>query len=190
MAAFAALAAKPSHAAVTIGSNLADDANEYLNCGGTSSCTVRQRNLPASATASGGLVAPIDGVVVRWRIRVGDNTGPVALRIIRFSVFPIGNTGAGTGPTEYPALNQISTYDVRLPISGGNDVLPGDQVGIDCCIANFYAFHRFSFGSGWTFDDWRPPLVDNAQPRRPDESFGDVGLLINADIEPDCDADG
>ena len=90
-----AASAKPSHAAVTIGSNLADDANEYLNCGGTSSCTVRQRNLPASSTASGGLVAPIDGVVVRWRIRVGDNTGPVALRIIRFSVFPIGNTGAG-----------------------------------------------------------------------------------------------
>src|SRR5512144_2623057 len=114
LAATLALAAPAAASgAVTIGSNLADDANEYLNCGGTSSCTVRQRNLPASATASGGLVAPIAGVVVRWRIRVGQNTGPVALRIIRFFVFPIGNTGVGTGPTEYPALNQISTYDVR-----------------------------------------------------------------------------
>lgn len=178
--------------AVTIGSalTLQDDANEYLNCGGNPPCTVRQNDLAASSTASGGLVAPMDGVVVRWRIKVGSSTGPVALRVIRFSAFPRGNTGVGTGPTVTPPLNQTTTYDVRLPISGGNGVTPGDQVGIDCCFTNFYVFHDFSFGSGWNINVWGPALVDNAPPRTANDTFHDVELLINADIEADADLDG
>ena len=93
-------------------------------------------------------MSPIDGVVVRWRIKVGSQTGPVALRIIRFSVFPRGSTAVGTGPTVYPALGQISTYDVRLPISGGNDVIPGDQVGIDCCGPGADVTAGFNFFNG------------------------------------------
>ena len=66
--------------AVTIGSNLAGPANYTIGCAG-SGCTAAQQALPASATAPGGLVAPRDGVVVRWRIKVGSQTTPVALRV-------------------------------------------------------------------------------------------------------------
>ena len=193
LAATLALAAPAAASgAVTIGSNLEAGAFSSIRCP-NEPCTLRQSDLPTSATASGGLVSPIDGVVVRWRIKVGPSSGPVALRVIRFSVFPRGSTGVGTGPTEYPAPNQISTYDVRLPISGGNEVIPGDQVGIDCCgsadvTAGFNFFN--ALGTGALLAGWTPVLVDNAQARTPNISNNDFKLLINADIEPDCDADG
>jgi hypothetical protein len=62
--------------AVTIGSNLVGAADGGIACG-NDPCTVSQGDLLTSATASGGLVAPSGGVVVRWRIKVGPQTTPV-----------------------------------------------------------------------------------------------------------------
>jgi hypothetical protein len=181
--------------AVTIGSNLAGAADGEIGCG-NNTCTVSQRDLLVSATASGGLVAPSNGVVVRWRIKVGGiHTFPVALRVIRQVVlsnpgFPplSGSSGAGTGPTEpAPPLDQISTYEVRLPI------LAGDSIGIDCCAAGtgFVGFGGFHLNSpGGLVDTWNPALADGGKPRSPTNSFNDYELLVNADIEPDCDSDG
>jgi hypothetical protein len=71
----------PASAAVTIGSNLNGVAAGETTCG--SGCTYAHGALPPASTASGGLLAPIDGVVVLWRIKVGASATPVALRITR-----------------------------------------------------------------------------------------------------------
>ena len=172
--------------AVTIGNNLTSDVDARVGCAG-SACTVTAAALPASATAAGGLVSPIDGVVVRWRIKVGlaPDITPVALRIIRRPRLPFSAaaTGGGTGPTvPNPVANQISTFDVRLPIFTGN------SVGIDCC-ADPGLLSAFQITSGAILDGWNPPLVDNAPPRAPMTS-NNYELLVNADVEPDCDSDG
>ena len=53
-------------AATTIGSNLAGSATSSIACG--ESCTIAHQTLPMAYQAPGGVLAPIDGVVVRWRI--------------------------------------------------------------------------------------------------------------------------
>jgi hypothetical protein len=130
-------------------------------------------------------VAPSSGVVVRWRIKVGAPTAPVALRVIR-RPRPLSQakTGGGTGPTVTPPTNQTKTYDVRLPIFAGN------AVGIDYPPAGMFPFAGFSGTSGASLARWQPALVDNDPPRVPTNSFSDIELLVNADIEPDADADG
>jgi hypothetical protein len=169
--------------AVTIGSNLAGAANGSVGCSLNELCTVSQGDLLVSATAPGGLVAPSNGVVVRWRVKVGQTTNPVALRVIRRSPLSEMSTGAGTGPTDTPPANQTTTYEVRLPI------LAGDRVGIDCCPGG-PGFTGFSFSSGARLVGWNPVLVDNADFRSANFGFNDSQLLVNADVEPDCDGDG
>ena len=56
--------------AVTIGSDLEGIPNSgHFGCAG--GCTLAHDALPQSSLASGGLLAPSDGVVVRWRIKRG-----------------------------------------------------------------------------------------------------------------------
>jgi hypothetical protein len=167
-------------AATTIGSNLAGSPNSGIAC--PLGCTASDNTaVPTLAQAAGGLLAPSDGVVVRWRIKVGAGTGPVALRITR-----PGNsdtrTGAGTGPVENPPANTTTTYDVRLPIQAG------DAVGLDCCLGSTTTNFFTNFGSGLTMDRWSPPLQDGAAPTA--ASSNSFGLLVNADIEADADHDG
>src|SRR5215211_9194751 len=83
LAAGAAMAVAPgsANAEVTIGSNLAAAPTGSLLI--AAGVTVSQHALPAGSTAPGGLVAPSDGVVVRWRIEVAEDVTPVALRITR-----------------------------------------------------------------------------------------------------------
>lgn len=177
-----ALAAPASStAAVTVGSNLEGNPNVGLVCV-AAQCTASQATLPATSTAPGGLVAPIDGIVVRWRIKVGaSEVAPVALRITRPGDSS-SRTGAGTGPTETPPANTTSTYEIRLPIRAG------DGIGIDCCLTSdvYYAFANTTDSS---FLVWNPPLQNDAAPRPNDDSFP-YEVLVNVDIEPDCDNDG
>jgi RTX calcium-binding nonapeptide repeat (4 copies) len=179
-----ALAAPASASgAVTIGSSLVAPVNVTRGCG-AGPCTNTQRSLPASATASGGLRAPIDGVVVRWRIKFGATPTPVTLRIVR-QLDPLSDamTGAGTGDEVTPGANQITPFDTRLPI------LAGDRLGLDCCTGvSLQASSTAAMGTA-PVSVWIPPLIDNDPPR----SAGgpsDEQLLLNADIEADCDHDG
>jgi Ca2+-binding RTX toxin-like protein len=171
---------------VTIGSNLAAAPGGGL-CGGAAAvCTISQQDQLLSATAPGGLVAPSDGVVVRWRIKVGTISTPVALRVLFKPKAPISQavTGGGTGPTvPAPPTNQISTYEVRLPISTGN------FIGIDCCGAGIVPAVA-NTGQTATFNTWNPRLADFATPARSADFTFFGQLLVNADIEPDCDGDG
>jgi hypothetical protein len=166
-----------ARAATTIGSNLA--ASPTSSFGGTSTVTVSHSGLPMASQAPGGDLAPSDGIVVRWRIKVGSVTSPAALRIIRPGS-PGLATGAGTGPTVTPPANETTSYDVRLPIQAG------DALGLDCCanpnFANFFA----TTAPGTS--NWSPRLQDGET--RPFGVFGPAELLINADIEADADHDG
>jgi hypothetical protein len=168
-------------AATTIGSNLAGTPASSHDCSMLASCTDSHLDLPASHIASGGLFAPSDGVVVRWRIKVGSETTPVALRITRPGQSDT-RTGAGTGPAVIPATNQISTYDVRLPIQ------VGDALGVDCCGTGPL---RAYDGIPEAFTGrWIPRLQDGEPPRAAQFPPADHELLVNADVEPDADCDG
>jgi hypothetical protein len=109
------LAGAPSgaSAATTIGSNL----NEYaaFGFGCIPNCTVSHSALPAASQAAGGVLAPQDGIVVRWRVKIGTASPPLALRITRPGTTDT-RTGAGTGPIVPVPANQTSTFEVRLPI--------------------------------------------------------------------------
>ena len=169
----------PASGVMTIGSNLAGDPGISFGCP-PNTCTFAHQALPSASTAPGGVLAPSDGVVVRWRIKVGDLTGPAALRVTR-----PGNSdaraGVATGPTVTPASNSISAFDVRLPIEAG------DALGVDCCSVS--RLHAGVATPGASVLTWNPPLQDNDAARLGDP-FNNLELLINADIEPDADTDG
>lgn len=177
-----AVSASSASAAVTIGSNLA---NELTGLGTNASpcpCTLAQNSLPAAATAAGGLTAPITGIVVRWRVRSESAPAQLALRITRPVVdLPSSRTGAGTGPTVSPEPSATSTFPARLPIQAG------DGVGVDVGATGDVPYRFRSSAEALGF---KPPLEDdpNAEPAPAADS--DRELMINADIEPDDDADG
>lgn len=163
-------------AATTIGSNLNASASFGFAC--IPNCTVSHSSLPAASQAAGGLLAPQDGVVVRWRVKVGTATPPLALRITR-----PGNsntrTGAGTGPTVPVSANQTSTFEARLPIQAGN------AIGLDCCAND--PTYAFATTTDAVTLRWLSFLVDGGLART--GSAEDRELLLNADIEPDADHD-
>ena len=114
----------PAGAAVTIGSNLAREPDSAANY--SPRPTFSNVSLASDRQAPGGVSSPVNGTVVRWRIRVGDSTRVTNLRIIR----PLGGglfTGAGTSPSVLPPINATTSYDVQLPIR------IGDYIGLDCC---------------------------------------------------------
>jgi hypothetical protein len=164
--------------AVTIGSNLEAAPTRTLLCSGAP-CTTSHIALPPSNIAPAGLTTPIDGVVVRWRIKTENDVTPVALRITRPGI-GAARTGAGTGPTVTPAANAISTFEIRLPIG------EGDAIGIDCCDDDFLDAYADTPGAHYSF--WNPRLEDGALLRVVSPQAQE--LLINADVEPDCDGDG
>jgi len=172
-AAIVLLAAAPAGAATTIGSDLASAPTATLGC--TGGCTFSQRSIPGRQ-----VTAPTDGVIVRWRIRVGSSSTAqlVKLRVIRGT----GAASMGVGSSQgepVPAAAGIYTFDTRLP------VIAGDFIGIDCCVNP--AGGTFVNTSAGASDRWDPPLGDG-ETRAP--STDDYEIMVNADIEPDCDSDG
>ena len=168
-------AALPASAsgAVTIGSDLAATPDGVGSCS-PDPCTSAHQVLPPSSTASGGLLAPSDGVVVRWRIKVGQLAAPVALRITRPGDSET-RAGVATGATRNPGPNQVSVFDARLPIDAG------DALGIDHPDTTAFASTAGAIGAFWN-----PPLGGAARTGLPEN----LELLVNADIEPDADGDG
>jgi hypothetical protein len=179
----------PGAGAFTMGSNLARDPDVSIQSTGSTQLTVFNPVLSAGLRVggqSGTYFSPVDGTIVRWRIRTGDtDTGPVALRIIRGAVSPnitVARTGAGTSSTVTPALGAISTYDVQMRIHRG------DAIGVDCCwpdLGQFFATspdpaHEIAQLAIWG----DPPLADGGPLRSVDDQDF-LELAVNADIEPD-----
>jgi hypothetical protein len=183
----AALAiASPAPAATTVGSNLLGKANVSIACGlagqPNSICTVGQTTMPDRPT-----VSSVDGVIVRWRIRSASG-GTVRLRVIR----PAGGgqfEGAGTSDAgqltsaSSPGQDQTYTFNTRLPVQ------QGDFIGLDRQRRVGAIYHGRSGQGGYGLIRFDSPLP-NGDSRGPDGESSGAELLLNADIEPDQDADG
>ena len=183
-------ASAPASAAVTVGSNLSDPQNSET-C--FTQCTAVQQSLRPASIAPSGLTSPTNGVVVRWRVKLGNFNACVSaatgrLRVIR------GNLGITGGPIESLLLPAgTHTFPARLPVS------VGDRIGIDGSVTCSspppgsglpLVYYDMNPGSG-VVDYWSPPLAD-AEVRAPAQLGGvnSFELLVNADIEADADHDG
>jgi hypothetical protein len=169
-----AVSVPPAGAVVTIGSNLArqpDISSDY-----TPRPTFTNISLASTRQAPGGLSSPVNGTVVRWRIRVGDSSRGTNLRIIR----PLGGglfAGAGTSATELPPLNATTFYDVQLPIQ------IGDYVGLDCCNPGAPGAEFFVTANATIRNEWQPILANGGSGRAP-SGTNPYEIALNADINP------
>jgi hypothetical protein len=166
------LSVSPAGAMVTIGSNLGREPDSSANY--SPRPTFSNVALARSLQAPGGLSSPLNGTVVRWRIRVGDSTRPTNLRIIR----PLGGgffTAAGTSASVTPPINATSSYATDLLIR------IGDYIGIDCCSPGPPGAEFFKSGVPAIRDEWQPSLADGG-PRRPPSSANLYEVALNADI--------
>jgi hypothetical protein len=161
-----------ARATVTIGSNLAREPNSTASY--SPRPTLSNTSLASDLQAPGGLSSPINGTVVRWRIRVGDFTQATNLRIIR----PLGGglfTGAGTSATVIPPIHATTTFDVSLPIR------IGDYIGIDCCNPLAGESDFFRTGVPAIRSEWQPSLADGGARRAPSRT-NLYEIALNADI--------
>jgi hypothetical protein len=176
--AFALAIPEEGSAATTIGAVLTGSAGN-LNCAGVVTCTASNTSLPPGFQAPGGLVAPADGVVVRWRVLASTTVTPLTLRVLR-----PGNsatrTGAGTGQPETPVASTTSTFAARLPIKAG------DGIGVDGGLIPIVPSTAAASSHFWH----SPPLADGGPPRAGLAGPASFQFAINADIEADSDHDG
>jgi hypothetical protein len=171
-----AASVSPAGAAVTIGSDLARVPNSAANY--SPRPTFSNVSLAADRQASGGLASPVNGTVVRWRLRVGDSTRVTNLRIVR----PMGRgvfTGAGTSPSVTPPIHATTSYGVQLPIR------IGDYIGLDCCNPAIFAPDAEFFVTGTTAirNEWQPGLADGGQGRAPLRT-NPYEIALNAEVNP------
>jgi hypothetical protein len=163
----------PARAAVTIGSNLArepDVSSDY-----SPRPTFSNVSLASDRQAPGGLFSPVNGTVVRWRIRAGDLTGATNFRIIR----SLGGglfTAGGTSASVTPPIHATTSYDVELPIQ------IGDYIGLDCCLDPGSA-EFFVSGGAAIRNEWQPSLADGG-PGRASSNTHPYEVALSAEIKP------
>jgi len=84
---------------------------------------------PLALSGSGLVRSPVDGRIVRWRVRDASNMPGYAIRVLRSGPEELEFTGAGTSASETPLTNGvgsgIETFETNLPIRAG------DYVGLD-----------------------------------------------------------
>jgi hypothetical protein len=160
------LAPPGARADVTIGSDLSETADKVVCPAGTG-CTYVQTSVSLAPLA----VSPIDGRIVRWRLKSGAAAGPVKLRVLSSSAPEY--TGAGSSASVMVARG-VNTFTTNLRIKAGQTIALDDASG-----GLFFAEppDAVSF-----LQDWSPPLADG-ETRVPDNAeFFD--LLLNADVAP------
>jgi len=150
-------------------------------------CTVGQDDLIGGHPAAGGLVAPFDGVIVRWAVLSGPalpGTGSVelALRAVSGPGY-LERGGQVELPPSLPGTVVPHTFPERMPIS------VGQPIGLTITIANRntqmagapIAFREAGIGtiSVWSGEPFKSIWSTEAG----------AELLLNADIEPDADHD-
>src|ERR1044072_7773325 len=149
-------------------------------------CTVGPRTLLVDHTASDGLVAPFDGVVVRWSVTSGkalSGTGAVKLALRTMSgpgylakgpevELPTGSPGSRYSFSERMSVSAGQPLGLKISIEKRNTQEAGAPIGF-----RGIGVGEITIGSGeptesiWTSEE-------------------DVELLLNAEIEPDGDHDG
>jgi hypothetical protein len=172
------LGAGGASAATTVGSQLTL-APVVASCGGTAT-------FMNTALAAGTLQAPIDGVVLRWRLALaapGGGSFTYKLRVLR----PAGGgmyMGAGTGPAQTAPSTGVNVLTLASPLP----VKAGDLIGIECPSGAPSPFANGAPASS-SIGSFSPPLADG-EARSPSGPFVTNEMLINADVESDCDRDG
>jgi hypothetical protein len=172
--------------AVTIGSNLDSPADTNSILGPV---TNAQRSLVASHQAAGGLTSPINGVVVRWRIKGSEPTTPTQLRVIR----PGGDSASATGGGTSPAIDPPDNTTTSSLLNPGLPIRAGDGIGIAPEGEGGSSYYHAEANVG-ELNFWFS-LRDGAPPRTPGADsqgsglFPNRELLLQAVIEPDKDGD-
>jgi hypothetical protein len=161
----ALVSAAPASADVTLGSDLTQAPTQAM-C--VHACTV------VGGLSTRPISAPFDGVVTRWRVRVGAVVSPMRLRIVT-----AGGAGRDSSAVVTPVAGQTNVFPTRLPIASG------EAIGVDCCAGDLAAeFARPDATASANI--WEPPLTDPA----PSGLVGGFEPLYNADVERDDDTDG
>jgi hypothetical protein len=175
-------AAASSHAAVTLGSALQTEPNGNTTCSfgmSTRGCLAIDDTLPGRD-----LVAPFDGVIVRWRARLGDSTQAqtVRLRVVR-RLDPDQFTAIATGALEDVAAGAgMYDFPAQLPIKSG------DQLGLEEG-SNLAIEWRAPLPGALSFE-YNPSPDDGADTLAPAFTDLDEEHTFNVDVERDCDSDG
>lgn len=185
----ALLLAPGAASAAIIGSNLAIAANDSV-CKfqafepKTRVCAVDQVELLTSHRAGDGLVAPFDGIIVRWSVVSGlalPGTGSVRLALRARNIY------LEKGPeVELPlgAPGSRYTFPERLPIAAGQPVALKIAVTNSSTQEAGAPIAHAEIGVGraavWAGEPWESAVTDEEE----------TELLFNAEIEPDADKDG
>ncbi len=184
-----ALAAPGARAAVTLGSSMPPPSGDAVGCAGGSSCTFVATSLPGRQ-----LAAPFDGVLVRWRHATNSLASPPGvLRVIRPGQ---GGTYTDVTPSTLPkpltpqseVTPGMTTVPLRIAVEQGD--LLGLRLDSNDEIPIAYRPGGDVPASDFAFDVFAPMLATT--PRAPEESVTGESFefLVNADLEPDADADG
>jgi hypothetical protein len=185
------LVGSTSAKAATFGSNLGAGSNDSV-CKfqslepETRICTVGQLDLVSGHTAADGVVAPFDGVIVRWSVVTGTPLpGTGAVKLALRSMLP-GYFERGP-EVELP----LSSPGTRHTFSERMSVTAGQHVGLRVSIENGstqeagapIAFRQDGVG---TVEIWAGEQYESIWEGHEDG----VELLLEAEIEPDGDRDG
>lgn len=177
--------AAPADAAVTVGPNPLPERSGVVGSGNAKIFTT-------SVAPGVSLASPIDGVVVRWRVRRGQKQGPgilaadkVSLRILRSTGVTDQFTAVGTSeihdvPSSTTDPIDVYEYTTRLPIAAGDSIGLGTAVGEFPFRSALNAFYLMRLS----------PLADGQTATFSPGMVSDRYVLVNADVEPDCDKDG
>jgi hypothetical protein len=152
---------------VTIGSTLAGTPNTTV-CVAMISCTYIQSSAGTAAFAS-----PVDGTVVRWRLKAGSAGGTAKLRVLRPSAGAF--TAIASSKAETVNLD-VNTFTTSLPVKAGDVLaLDNDSSGIYFTNSPTIAVPLVLY--------FQPALADGAA-GTPNNQRANVELLMNADVVP------
>jgi hypothetical protein len=180
------MAAQASFAAVTFGGNLETEPETVDKCTDAESgrgCLEVTQFIPGRD-----LVAPFDGVIVRWRARFGPNTEAqtIRIRVIQI-VLPNRFKFISSGPLEsIPEGAGTYTFAASLPIAAGEQVgLEGEsEKGIEV-----RGHTEVAGADSWVFNPSGLGL-DGSTTGTPAISGLGTEATFNVEVEPDCDHDG
>jgi hypothetical protein len=173
----------PAPAAITLGPNPLPQRTSVISSAGA-------RIFANNVVPGASLTAPLDGVVVRWRVRRGPGPGTLeattlTLRILRPTGVANEFTASGTSdahavPSGSSDPIDIYEFPTQLPIK------TNDRLGLGTTPVSEFAALELAGASYLrtnALDDGQTAIFDVG-------AFADRAVLMNADIEADCDQDG
>jgi hypothetical protein len=169
---------------VTLGSDLAVEPTNNTQCSSsetTNGCLGVDDSVPGQQAT-----APFDGVIVRWRVRVGPETEAqsIRIRVVRRVDPDLIRVIASGPPEEIGEGAGIYTFPVALRIGSG------DQVGIESGSGKRIDW-RYSLPGAFS-SEYAPKnkFKDGETSEPPVFTDPDEAHAFNVDVEVDCDHDG